>query len=116
MDGVGRQSRCSISSRAAAMSSGVPKPLSTISAPAAASARAMPRPMPLVEPVTSATLPSSARADLSARSHDFDIHGEDLLPADASVAISLADGIRVHRRRLQRKYRLATVSMQRRYG
>ena len=44
-----------------AMSSGLPKPLSTIAAPCAASARAMPRPMPLVEPVTSATLPSSER-------------------------------------------------------
>ena len=49
------------------MSSGLPKPLSTIAEPAAASARAMPSPMPLVEPVTSDTLPSSdGRADAAA--------------------------------------------------
>ena len=38
-------------------SSGLPKPLRTISDPAAANARAMPRPIPLVEPVTSDTRP-----------------------------------------------------------
>ena len=43
------------------MSSGLPKPLSTTAEPCAASARAMPSPMPLVEPVTSETLPSSDR-------------------------------------------------------
>src|SRR5262249_4911475 len=36
------------------------RPLRTISEPAAASARAMPSPIPLVEPVTSDTLPSRA--------------------------------------------------------
>jgi hypothetical protein len=48
-----------IFSWAFATSSGLPKPLSTISEPAAASARAMPNPMPLVEPVTRETLPAS---------------------------------------------------------
>jgi hypothetical protein len=43
-----------------ATSSGLPKPLRTISESAAAKARAMPSPMPLVEPVTSDTLPASA--------------------------------------------------------
>ncbi len=48
------------------LSSASPKPLSTTAEPAAASARAMPSPMPLVEPVTSETLPASAR-DMSLR-------------------------------------------------
>jgi hypothetical protein len=42
-----------------ATSSGLPKPLRTISEPAAAKARAMAKPIPLVEPVTSDTLPAS---------------------------------------------------------
>src|SRR6516164_5709145 len=42
-----------------AISSGLPKPLRTISEPAAAKALAMPRPIPLVDPVTSDTLPAS---------------------------------------------------------
>src|SRR5262249_50132433 len=44
---------------ACATSSGLPNPLRTMSEPAAASARAMPSPIPLVEPVTSDTLPAS---------------------------------------------------------
>ena len=48
-----------ILARVSTISSGLPKPLSTIADPAAASARAMPSPMPLVDPVTSDTLPSS---------------------------------------------------------
>lgn len=43
-----------------ATSSGLPKPLRTISEPAAAKARAMPKPIPLVDPVISDTLPVSA--------------------------------------------------------
>ena len=46
---------------------------------------------------------------------DFDVHGQDLLPAGVAVPFA-RDTITVHRRRLQRKYRLATVSMQTRYG
>jgi hypothetical protein len=42
-----------------ATSSGLPKPLRTISEPAAAKARAVPKPIPLVEPVTSDTLPNA---------------------------------------------------------
>jgi hypothetical protein len=49
---------------ASATSSGLPKPLRTISDPAAAKARAMPRPIPLVDPVTSDTLPASASRTL----------------------------------------------------
>src|SRR5262245_35923254 len=48
-----------------AISSGLPKPLRTISEPAAAKARAMPRPIPLVEPVTSDTLPARAAPGLT---------------------------------------------------
>jgi len=44
---------------ACATSSGLPNPLRTMSEPAAASARAMPSPIPLVEPVTSESLPAS---------------------------------------------------------
>src|SRR6516225_6263601 len=44
---------------ACATSSGLPNPLRTMSEPAAASARAMPSPIPLVEPVTSDSLPAS---------------------------------------------------------
>src|SRR6266566_7036536 len=43
-----------------ATSSGLPKPLRTISEPEAAKARAMPKPIPLVDLVTSDTLPASA--------------------------------------------------------
>src|SRR3954454_15301013 len=39
----------------------MPKPFSTTAEPASASARAIPSPMPLVEPVTSETLPVNGR-------------------------------------------------------
>src|SRR4051812_10569279 len=48
-----------------AISSVLPKPLSTMLEPAAAKARAMPSPIPLVDPVTIDTLPASARTVLS---------------------------------------------------
>ena len=48
-------------SRVLAISAATPKPFSTTAEPACASARAIPSPMPLVEPVTSETLPVSGR-------------------------------------------------------
>src|SRR5215207_5029457 len=44
------------------MSAAGPSPFSTTAEPASASAQAIPSPMPLVEPVTSETLPASGRA------------------------------------------------------
>ncbi len=46
-----------ISDRSASICPASPNPFSMISAPAVASARAMPSPIPLVDPVTTATLP-----------------------------------------------------------
>jgi len=51
---------------APSISPGFPKPFRTIEAPSAASARAIPSPIPLVEPVTTATLPCNGR--MAARS------------------------------------------------
>src|SRR5581483_5631695 len=50
-----------ICSRTLSISRAAPRPFRTTSAPARASAWAMPSPMPLVEPVTSATLPARTR-------------------------------------------------------
>jgi len=44
-----------------AISEPTPRPFSTTADPASASARAIPSPMPLVDPVTSETLPARER-------------------------------------------------------
>src|SRR5436305_1461160 len=94
-----------------ATSSGLPKPLRTISEPAAAKARAMPKPIPLVDPVISDTLPASASRLLifSGLTAMFMM----TLPVEANVA-ALSSICRSQG--LQRQCLLATDLIQSSYG
>ena len=95
-----------------ATSSGLPKPLRTISEPAAAKARAMPKPIPLVDPVTSDTLPASA-SRLSVFS-GLTAMFMTTLPVEENVAALLPSICR--RQRLQHQCLLATDLIQSSYG
>src|SRR5271165_291495 len=57
--------------RSASICAASPKPFSMTSAPSAASARATPSPIPLVDPVTSATLPARPMTSAPSQSHNL---------------------------------------------